>query len=67
MTVWRAVVVVAGLTATAVSGFAAHGSVITGAPAITRPTKAPVRPTVEPARELSTARGEAAGGGAPVG
>lgn len=64
MPVARAAVVAAGLAATAVCGFAAHGGVIAGGPVITHPTKAPVRPTVEP--ELSTAQGEAADGGAPV-
>lgn len=67
MRVGRAVVAVAGLAATTVYGFAAHDGVIAGGPVVTHPTKAPVRPTVEPVRELSTARGDAADGDAPVG
>ncbi|MCE7000596.1 hypothetical protein LZG04_38145 [Saccharothrix sp. S26] len=58
--------VVVGVAAVVVSGCAAHGGEASGAPAVTRPTKAPVRPTVAPEREFPMGHGEPALGGAPV-
>ncbi len=61
-----AVGLVAASAAITVAGFAVRGGEVTGASAITRPTKAPVRPTVGPAREFPIGYGEPVAGGPPV-